>query len=298
MLGGLSMTEIIIILALALLLLGPDQLPSLARSLGKGLRELRKATDDIKGQFESEIARIDLDQQPQKSIAPVPSPDAPKEEAAKALEPPRSRRREPGAPPQAGADHRSARRRRPALAPRSPDGAAEAPEVGADLADARIRRVVLLVAADLPLHDAADFRGAAGGRTGAALRLFGGTVHHLPEGGPLLGALRLLALHLLADLDVRRAGPLSPRAAQDRAVRAGGHRVLRCRSRVLLPGDPAAGFPVPDQHGGSGHQAGADDGRAAWPGDDDAAGLRHHLRAADGADAVRDDGRGRLQVPQ
>src|SRR5437899_12685793 len=80
MLGGLSMTEVIIILALALLLLGPDQLPSLARSLGKGLRELRKAADDIKGQFESEIARIDLDQQRQKAIAPVPSPDAAKTE--------------------------------------------------------------------------------------------------------------------------------------------------------------------------------------------------------------------------
>src|SRR5919204_6068885 len=86
MIGGLSMTELIIILGLALLLLGPDQLPSLARSLGKGLRELRKATDDIKGQFESEIARIDLDQQPQKMIAPVP--DAPKaDEAAKPADP-------------------------------------------------------------------------------------------------------------------------------------------------------------------------------------------------------------------
>ena len=94
MLGGLSMTEVIIILALALLLLGPDQLPSLARSLGKGLRELRKATDDIKGQFESEIARIDLDQQPQKTIAPVPSPDAPKAEEPK---PPANPADDPGA---------------------------------------------------------------------------------------------------------------------------------------------------------------------------------------------------------
>ena len=94
MLGGLSMTEVIIILALALLLLGPDQLPSLARSLGKGLRELRKATDDIKGQFESEIARIDLDQQPQKAIAPVPSPDAPKSEEPK---PPDNPADDPGA---------------------------------------------------------------------------------------------------------------------------------------------------------------------------------------------------------
>jgi sec-independent protein translocase protein TatB len=83
---GLSMTEVVIILALALLLLGPDQLPTLAKSLGKGLRELRKATDDIKGQFEQEMAKIDLDEtsQPQRMIAPVPpAPDAPK--AAEAL---------------------------------------------------------------------------------------------------------------------------------------------------------------------------------------------------------------------
>ena len=75
MIGGLSMTEVIIILGLALLLLGPDQLPTLAKSLGKGLKELRKATDDIKSQFESEIARIDINE-PSKpaspSIAPVP----------------------------------------------------------------------------------------------------------------------------------------------------------------------------------------------------------------------------------
>ena len=89
MIGGLSMTEIIIILGLALLLLGPDQLPSLAKSLGKGLRELRKATDDLKGQFESEIARIDLNEQPsQKMIAPVPPPpDAAKPEGAAATPP-------------------------------------------------------------------------------------------------------------------------------------------------------------------------------------------------------------------
>jgi|SRR5438067_4514190 len=77
---GLSMTEVVIILALALLLLGPDQLPTLARSLGKGLRELRKATDDIKGQFEQEMAKIDLNEttQPNRMIAPVPpAPDAP-----------------------------------------------------------------------------------------------------------------------------------------------------------------------------------------------------------------------------
>ena len=67
------MTELIIIAGLALLLLGPDQLPQIAKSIGKGLREIRKATDDLKGQFESEVARIDLNEQPAK-IAPVPPP--------------------------------------------------------------------------------------------------------------------------------------------------------------------------------------------------------------------------------
>jgi len=76
------MTEVIIILGLALLLLGPDQLPVLAKSLGKGLRELRKATDDLKGQFEQEIARIDTE--PQRMIAPVPPPPPDDPAAARA----------------------------------------------------------------------------------------------------------------------------------------------------------------------------------------------------------------------
>jgi sec-independent protein translocase protein TatB len=72
MIGGLSMTELVIILGLALLLLGPDQLPTLAKTLGKGLRELRKATDDIKGQFEQEIASIDMDDgKTRRMIAPL-----------------------------------------------------------------------------------------------------------------------------------------------------------------------------------------------------------------------------------
>jgi len=75
MIGGLSMTEVIIILGLALLLLGPDQLPQLAKSLGKGLRELRRATDDIKNQFEQEIAKVDLENEtPRIMAAPSPPP--------------------------------------------------------------------------------------------------------------------------------------------------------------------------------------------------------------------------------
>jgi TatA/E family protein of Tat protein translocase len=76
---GLSMTEIVIILALALLLLGPDQLPTIAKSLGKGLREIRKATDDLKSTFEEEMVRIDAETsapEPQKpQLQPVATPE-------------------------------------------------------------------------------------------------------------------------------------------------------------------------------------------------------------------------------
>lgn len=52
---GLSFGEIVIIAIIALLLLGPDKLPQAAKTLGKGLRDIRRATDDIKDQVEREI---------------------------------------------------------------------------------------------------------------------------------------------------------------------------------------------------------------------------------------------------
>lgn len=52
---GLGMGEIVIILVLALILLGPTKLPDAAKQLGKGLREFRKATEDLKQQFETEL---------------------------------------------------------------------------------------------------------------------------------------------------------------------------------------------------------------------------------------------------
>jgi sec-independent protein translocase protein TatB len=45
---GLGITEIVLILVVALLFLGPDKLPEVAKSLGKGLREFRKITDDVR----------------------------------------------------------------------------------------------------------------------------------------------------------------------------------------------------------------------------------------------------------
>ena len=48
---GIGMPELILILGLALIVLGPKKLPELARALGKGLAEFRRATDELKDEF-------------------------------------------------------------------------------------------------------------------------------------------------------------------------------------------------------------------------------------------------------
>lgn len=45
---GIGMPEMIVILAVALIVLGPKKLPEIARSLGKAMREFKKATNDLK----------------------------------------------------------------------------------------------------------------------------------------------------------------------------------------------------------------------------------------------------------
>jgi sec-independent protein translocase protein TatB len=70
---GLSFVEIAIVAVLALLLLGPDQLPQVAKTLGKGLRELRKASDDLRGTFETEMSKLEREVE----AAQIEKPPAP-----------------------------------------------------------------------------------------------------------------------------------------------------------------------------------------------------------------------------
>jgi TatA/E family protein of Tat protein translocase len=51
---GLGVGEILIILAFALIFIGPKKLPELAKSLGKGLREFQRAKDEILHTMNSE----------------------------------------------------------------------------------------------------------------------------------------------------------------------------------------------------------------------------------------------------
>src|SRR5437016_61885 len=72
---GMSVTEILVILALVLILFGPDELPKMAKTIGKGLRDLRKAGDDLRSTFEQEVAKIEepLNEPERHKPEPVPT---------------------------------------------------------------------------------------------------------------------------------------------------------------------------------------------------------------------------------
>lgn len=74
MFGSLGLPELIFIFVLALLIFGPKRLPEIGRTLGKGLGEFRRATNDLKRSIDTEILRADL---PPPRPAPPPVIDAP-----------------------------------------------------------------------------------------------------------------------------------------------------------------------------------------------------------------------------
>jgi Tat protein translocase TatB subunit len=57
---GIGMPELILIAVVALIVLGPKKLPDLAKSLGRAVREFRKATSELKEtlQVDSEFSEV------------------------------------------------------------------------------------------------------------------------------------------------------------------------------------------------------------------------------------------------
>lgn len=45
---GIGMSELLVILVIALIFIGPKRLPEIAKGLGRAINEFRRATDDIK----------------------------------------------------------------------------------------------------------------------------------------------------------------------------------------------------------------------------------------------------------
>lgn len=77
---GLGLTEIIIILVVALLVVGPKKLPELAKTLGRGLAEFRRTADDFKEsvyQDDDSSAKDRQKSEEQRQISKIKYPEDP-----------------------------------------------------------------------------------------------------------------------------------------------------------------------------------------------------------------------------
>lgn len=60
MLGSLGIPELLFIFGLALLVFGPKRLPEVGRALGRGMAELRKASNDLKRTINAEMIEQEM----------------------------------------------------------------------------------------------------------------------------------------------------------------------------------------------------------------------------------------------
>jgi Tat protein translocase TatB subunit len=57
----LGLQELVVIFVIALLVFGPNKLPELARAMGKGVAQLKRALSDIKSEVDVEVKDIEND---------------------------------------------------------------------------------------------------------------------------------------------------------------------------------------------------------------------------------------------
>jgi TatA/E family protein of Tat protein translocase len=108
MFGPLGVPELLFILGLALLIFGPRKLPEIGRTLGKGMAEFRKASNELKRTLNAEAIREEIRQNDPRRILREAVEESAKDDEAK----PAAKSAEPAA----------------VLPPGSPGGAAEKPE--------------------------------------------------------------------------------------------------------------------------------------------------------------------------
>lgn len=57
---GLGLQELLIVMVVAIVVVGPKKLPEIAKALGKGLSEFKRATEDIKSSIDSSTGISDI----------------------------------------------------------------------------------------------------------------------------------------------------------------------------------------------------------------------------------------------
>ena len=81
---GIGVPELLVIMVVALVVLGPKRLPEVAKALGKALAEFRRATSDISQELsntrttlEEEVRMAERQARTPHAPTPTPTPDAP-----------------------------------------------------------------------------------------------------------------------------------------------------------------------------------------------------------------------------
>jgi len=70
---GIGMPELMLIFVIALLVFGPKELPRIARTLGKAMAELRRASDELRDGIQREIELAERAEAPPSSPEAVPA---------------------------------------------------------------------------------------------------------------------------------------------------------------------------------------------------------------------------------
>jgi sec-independent protein translocase protein TatA len=78
--GGIGTWELVLILFIALMVFGSKKIPEIARGLGKGMAEFRRAARDVQREISREIDDVE------RKITPAPSRPQSPEEIAEARE--------------------------------------------------------------------------------------------------------------------------------------------------------------------------------------------------------------------